>query len=199
MQDETGEPLIAAPVPHDEPVPAVPSPRRRRLFGVLAGIAILTYAADQAAKAWAVSALTGQPPHDLLGSLVRLNLIRNAGAAFSLGTGSTWLLTLIAVIVLVVIIRTSRRLGSTGWAWALGLLLGGALGNLTDRLLRAPGFGQGHVVDFLDYGLFIGNVADIAIVAAAVLIGILAVAGIGVDGSRERAALRSPVPGRDDD
>jgi len=84
---------------------------------------------------------------------------------------------------LVVIIRTARRIGSRGWAWALGLLLGGSLGNLTDRMVREPGPGRGHVVDFIDYfGLFIGNVADIAIVGAAVLIGLLALRGIGVDG-----------------
>jgi signal peptidase II len=87
--------------------------------------------------------------------------------------------------VLVVVIRVSRRLGSSGWAWALGLLLGGALGNLTDRVVRDPGFGRGHVVDFLNYnGWFIGNVADIAIVGAAVGIGVLALRGVGVDGKR---------------
>ena len=95
--------------------------------------------------------LTDEPPRSLVGSFLQLELIRNPGAAFSLGTGSTWVLTLIAVVVLVVIVRTSRRLGSTGWAWALGLLLGGALGNLTDRIVREPGLGQGHVVDFINY------------------------------------------------
>ena len=162
--------------------------RRRRLFWLLGAIAVVGYALDQSTKAAAVATLTGQPPRDLVGSFLRLSLIRNPGAAFSLGTGSTWVLTLIAVAVLVVVIRTSRRIGSAGWAWALGLLLGGALGNLTDRMVREPGFGRGHVVDFIDYhGVFIGNVADIAIVSAALLIGILAVAGVGVDGTRERA------------
>jgi signal peptidase II len=94
-------------------------------------------------------------------------------------------LTLIAFGVLLVIIRTARRIGSRGWAWALGLLLGGSLGNLTDRMIREPGPGRGHVVDFIDYfGLFIGNVADIAIVGAAAVIGLLALRGIGVDGKR---------------
>ena len=96
------------------------------------------------------------------------------------------MLTIIAVVVLVIVIRVSRRLGSSGWAWALGLLLGGALGNLTDRLVRDPGLGRGHVVDFLNYnGWFIGNIADIAIVTAAILIGLLAITGRGVDGTRE--------------
>ena len=127
-------------------------------------------------------------PQDLLGAFLRLYLVRNPGAAFSVGTGSTWLLTILAVVVLVVLIRASRRLGSMAWAWAFGLILGGALGNLTDRLIRDPGFGRGHVVDFIDYnGWFVGNVADIAIVGAALLIGLLALRGIGLDGRRDGA------------
>lgn len=150
-------------------------------------MAIVSYAADQSSKAWAVVHLTDEPPRRLLGSYLQLYLIRNSGAAFSLGTGSTWLLSIIAVVVLVVVVRTSRRIGSSAWAWALGLLLGGALGNLTDRVIREPGLGRGHVVDFLNYNnWFIGNIADIAIVGAAVLIGLLALLGIAVDGSRER-------------
>jgi len=155
-------------------------------------VAVLSYVADQATKAWAVSHLTDEPPRRLVGSFLQLDLIRNSGAAFSLGTGSTWLLTVIAVLVLVVVVRTSRRIGSPSWAWALGLLLGGALGNLTDRVAREPGPGRGHVVDFRNYNnWFIGNIADIAIVAAAVLIALLAMLGIAVDGTREHHA-----PGR---
>jgi signal peptidase II len=211
VQDEAGAPLIPAtpaqrdPIDpadpthtdgeapqgesaHTEPVTDPgPSPvRRRRLFVLLASIAVVTYLLDQLAKWWAVGALGDGEPRDLVGSFLRLELIRNPGAAFSIGTGNTWVLTIIAVVVLVVVVRVSRRLGSIGWAWALGLLLGGALGNLTDRLVREPGLGQGHVVDFIDYnGWFIGNVADIAIVSAAVLIGLLALTGRGVDGTRE--------------
>ena len=204
VQDEAGAPLIpATPAQHDpldpaDPThpdsthippatPAGPTPaRRRRLFLLLAGIAVVTYLLDQLTKWAAVRALTDAEPSNLLGSFLRLELIRNPGAAFSIGTGNTWVLTIIAVVVLVVVIRVSRRLGSSGWAWALGLLLGGALGNLTDRIVREPGLGQGHVVDFLNYnGWFIGNVADIAIVGAAVLIGLLALTGRGVDGTRE--------------
>jgi signal peptidase II len=204
VQDKAGAPLIpATPAQHDplDPAdqthpdsthtppatPAGPTPaRRRRLFLLLAGIAVVTYLLDQLTKWAAVRALTDAEPSNLLGSFLRLELIRNPGAAFSIGTGNTWVLTIIAVVVLVVVIRVSRRLGSSGWAWALGLLLGGALGNLTDRIVREPGLGQGHVVDFLNYnGWFIGNVADIAIVSAAVLIGLLALTGRGVDGTRE--------------
>jgi signal peptidase II len=198
VQDEAGAPLIPASPAQREPIdPADPThtdaastgpppARRRRLFLLLASIAVVTYLLDQLSKWWAVKTLGDEPPRDLLGALLRLDLIRNPGAAFSIGTGNTWVLTIIAVVVLVVVIRVSRRLGSAGWAWALGLLLGGALGNLTDRVVREPGLGQGHVIDFLNYnGWFIGNIADIAIVSAAILIGVLAVTGRGVDGTRE--------------
>jgi signal peptidase II len=205
VQDEAGAPLIpaspdqrgaddtdgtdrapaATPATPGTSTDRIPARRRSLTFG-LAAIAVVTYVADQVSKAWAVASLTDEPPRSLVGTFLQLDLIRNPGAAFSVGTGSTWVLTLIAVVVLVVIVRTSRRLGSTGWAWALGLLLGGALGNLTDRIVREPGLGQGHVVEFLNYNdVFIGNVADIAIVSAAVLIGLLAVTGRGVDGTRE--------------
>lgn len=168
------------------------------MFALLAGVAVLAYLVDQVTKFVAVATLTGAASKEVIGSFLRLTLIRNPGAAFSLGTGSTWVLTLIAVLVLVVVIRTSRRIGSLGWAWALGLLLGGALGNLTDRLVREPGFGRGYVVDFIDYNnWFIGNVADIAIVSAAVLIGLLAISGVGVDGRRERRQADAPDPAPD--
>jgi signal peptidase II len=187
LQDPAGAPLT--PTTSDDRIggpDGIPVARRRTLFVGLAVIAVVTYVADQLTKAWAVRNLTDEPPRSLVGTFLQLDLIRNPGAAFSLGTGSTWVLTVIAVVVLAVIVRTSRRLGSVGWTWALGLLLGGSLGNLTDRIIREPGLGQGHVVDFLNYNnWFIGNVADIAIVSAAVLIGILAATGRGVDGTRE--------------
>ncbi|HEV7147439.1 MAG TPA: signal peptidase II [Pedococcus sp.] len=147
--------------------------------------AVLVYAVDQLAKIWALDRLVPGEPVNVIGSLIRLNLIRNAGAAFSIGNGATWVMTLVACGVLVFVLRTARRIGSFGWAWALGLLLGGSLGNLTDRMVRSPGPGRGQVVDFIDYfGFFIGNVADIAIVGAAILIAVLAARGIGVDGHR---------------
>mgnify|MGYP001264968006 CR=1 FL=1 len=165
--------------------------RRRRLLVLFVAVAAIVFAVDQVTKAWAMATLVDAPPRQLIGDFLTLELVRNPGAAFSLGTGSTWLLTVLAVVILIVLVRTSRRLGSTGWAWAFGLILGGALGNLVDRLIREPGFGRGHVVDFLDYnGWFIGNVADIAIVAAAVLIALLAFLGIGLDGRRDTGEAR---------
>jgi signal peptidase II len=169
---------------HATPTP----PARRGLLLTLACVAAGVFGLDQVTKGLAVALLRPGEPHPLLGDLLRLHLIRNAGAAFSVATGVTWVLTVIAVVVVVVVIRSARRLGSVGWALTLGLLLGGALGNLADRLLRSPGFGRGHVVDFIDYGgLFIGNVADIAIVAAAAAVAVQAARGIGLDGRTTHA------------
>lgn len=170
---------------------AAPSTHRARprLLGVLSALAVLVYVLDQVSKVLAVRHLTPGAAVQVLGSVLELRLLRNPGAAFSVATGMTWVLTGVAVVVVVVIIRSSRRLGSRGWAVALGLLLGGALGNLTDRLVRAPGIGRGHVVDFIDYnGLFVGNVADVAIVVAAVVVGLLGLRGIGLDGRRATRA-----------
>lgn len=182
MQDETGTPLT----PSTEPTPA-PAPDhvlgRSRLLALLVGVGTLTLALDQGSKVWALAALTPGEPRDLLGSVLRLNLIRNAGAAFSLGDRVTWLLTLVALGIVVWVGRAARHVGHRGWALTLGMLLGGAIGNLIDRVFRAPGRGRGQVVDFIDYfGLFIGNVADIAIVVAACFGAILALRGIPLDG-----------------
>lgn len=166
----------------DAPVSA---DRRRRLITWTFVLAALVLLVDQLTKWWAESALVwGGDPKPLIGELLQLRLIYNDGAALSIATGMTWVLTIVVCVVVVVIVRAIRRIGSTGWAVALGLLLGGALGNLGDRFFREPGFARGHVVDFIDYGVFVGNVADIAIVAAAVLIVVLSFRGIGLDGRR---------------
>ena len=165
---------------------------RRGLTALLLTTALIVIGVDQVSKFLAVRDLTENVPVTLIGGVLRLRLIRNPGAAFSLATGSTWLFTLIAIVVSAVIVRISRRLGSRWWAVALGLLLGGAVGNLTDRLLRAPGFGRGDVVDFIEYLKFpfmafpIFNLADSCIVTAAALIAVLGLLGIGIDGSRAK-------------
>ena len=170
------------------PSPGRPSPqKRRRLFALLALVAVMAYVTDQVTKAIALNALADGQPRPFIGDVIRFKLIFNPGAALSLGAGNTWVMTAIAVGVLVAIIFVAKGLGSRAWAIALGLLLGAALGNLTDRFVRPPGGGQGHVIDFLDYNRwFIGNVADIWIVGAAGLIVLLALLGIGVDGRRDR-------------
>ncbi|MEV7973117.1 signal peptidase II [Cellulomonas sp. NPDC089187] len=163
------------------------SPRRPRLIWLIA-LAVGVLIVDQATKAWALSGLVEGVRHPVLGDALGIQLLFNPGAALGLATGTTWLLTLIALVVIVVIVRVSRRLGSTAWAVALGLLLGGALGNLIDRLVREPGFGRGHVIDFIAYAdWFVGNVADIAIVVAAGLLMVLSFRGIRLDGTREGA------------
>lgn len=164
------------------------APRRRtRLFAVLGVVAVLAYLTDQLSKAAALNVLADGEPRPFIGQLIRFRLIGNPGAALSLGAGNTWVMTGVAIAVLVAIVVVARKLGSLAWAIALGMLLGAALGNLTDRFVRPPGGGQGKVVDFIDYDRwFIGNVADIWIVSAAALIVILAMLGIGVDGRRDR-------------
>ena len=133
----------------------------------------------------------------LLGGALYLTNLRNTGAAFSFAEGFTVLFTLVAVAVAVVIVRTARRLFSAGWAVALGLVLGGALGNLVDRVFRDPGFLRGGVVDFLSvfgpdgrvWPVF--NVADSAIVCGGVLGVLLALRGIEFDGSRSSGRDRA--------
>lgn len=156
----------------------------RLLWGLAAAVLLL----DQLTKVWALGALADGVRRPLLGSLLGLRLVFNPGAAFSFATGQTWLLTVVALAVVVFVLRVSRRLGSRAWTVALALVLGGAVGNLVDRLLRAPGVGRGHVVDFIDYGVFVGNVADIAIVVAAALIMWLSVTGRELEGEAAASA-----------
>lgn len=164
----------------------VPAGHPRRALCLLIAVGWLVL--DTVTKAVVVSRLTGRGPVHLVPGLLQLNLIRNPGSAFSLATGYTALLSLLAVAVVVAVIRLSRRLRSVGWAIALGLLLGGAAGNLADRIFREPGFLRGHVVDWIQiyHGSFswpIFNVADSGITVAAVLVVLLSVTGRGVDGS----------------
>jgi signal peptidase II len=157
-------------------------------------LAAVVIAVDVVSKLVVVATLTPGRDVRLLGGLLYLTLFRNVGAAFSFAEGATILFSLIAVAVAVVIVRTSRRLYSAAWATALGLVLGGALGNLMDRLFRAPGFLRGGVVDFLSvfgpdgqvWPVF--NLADSAIVCGGILGVLLTVRGVEFDGSRGRTA-----------
>ena len=130
-----------------------------------------------------MSRLSGRPDVSVVGELLVLHLTRNPGAAFSTGTEYTVALTCVAIVAVVVVVHLSRRLGSVGWAVALGLLLAGVAGNLTDRLFREPGPFRGHVIDFLmlpHWPVF--NVADMCINAAAVIILVQASRGIRING-----------------
>ncbi len=177
MQATPGAPLTADADPADRS-----AARRTRLVLVVAAVVWL---ADAASKVIAVNLLADREPVELVPRVLTLTLTRNPGAAFSIGTGVTVLLTAVACVVVLVVLRLSGRVRSTGWAWALGLLLGGALGNLTDRLLREPGPFRGHVVDFLQLPRWpVFNLADSCIVTAALLIALLSLRGTTLDGSR---------------
>ncbi|WP_414637505.1 signal peptidase II [Amycolatopsis sp.] len=173
----------------DEP----PAPRPKRRVLLLAVVAVLAYALDLATKAIIVSTLEGHEPVRILGGLVYLQLLRNPGAAFSMATGMTWVLALVAIGVVVTLIWFAKRLRSAGWAIGLGLVLAGALGNLTDRIFRAPGPLLGHVVDWISvfepdgqaWPVF--NVADSCICVGAVLIVLLSLLGRDYDGTRRTA------------
>jgi len=166
---------------------------RRALVAALLITAAVVLVLDQLAKAWAVRALADGRSIEVVGDLVQLRLFRNPGAAFSFATGGTWVFTIVATVASVAIVRASRRLGSALWALALGLLLGGALGNLADRLFREPGFARGHVVDFVDLPrFFVFNLADASITAAAVLIALLSWRGVRVEGGRLTSSAPAP-------
>lgn len=157
--------------------------RRGRVL-VLLGLAGALYILDLVTKIAAVAMLEENEPVDVGGTGVSLRLIRNPGAAFGLGVDVTWLFTAITLLVVVAILRTASRLGSLPWALTLGLLLGGAVGNLTDRLARAPGFLHGHVIDFVEIpGWPIFNVADLSICLAGLLMVVLACRNVPIDGS----------------
>lgn len=150
------------------------------LFGTAAAIVLV----DQLAKVWAVAVMqpriaAGDGPIYLLGPLLRFDYTENSGAAFGVGTGYTWIFTIVAVVVGVVVVRFARTITSVPWALALGGLLGGLLGNLIDRLTRPPSPGMGSVVDFIGLPNFpIFNVADMAITFSAIAMVILAWRGV---------------------
>ncbi len=158
------------------------APRR---VGALAAIAVTVLALDIATKVTVVATLSDRAPARLLGGLLTLRVWRNPGAAFSFGTSLTLVFSAIAVGVIVYILRTSHRIRSLPWAVALGLLLGGASGNLTDRIFRYPGPLRGYVVDWIQVPHWpVFNIADSSIVCGGALAVLLAVRGIRIDGSR---------------
>ena len=153
------------------------------IFGV---VGVLVLGLDQVTKALALAHLTPGEPVNVIGSLLKFNLIRNSGAAFSLGSGYTPYISAVQIIVALGVIYLSRRLGSAGWAVAFGLLFGGAVGNIIDRIVRDPSPFHGHVVDFLQtphWAIF--NVADMAVTSAAILLVIQTLRGVRLDGTRE--------------
>ncbi|MFD7668519.1 signal peptidase II [Streptomyces sp. NPDC059788] len=156
--------------------------RGRRRVPLLLAVAGAAYLLDLGSKLAVVAELENGAPVQVLGDWLELRVLRNSGAAFGIGEATTIVFTVIAVAVAVVIFRLARKLYSTPWAIALGLLLGGGLGNLTDRLFRAPGDFQGAVVDFIHVrGFSVMNVADCAIVCGGVLIVLFSFLGWEMD------------------
>ncbi len=168
-----------------------------RALVLLGGIALGILAIDQLAKILIIANLEEGQSVLVLGEVLQFHFVRNSGAAFSLASGFTWILSIVAVGVIVAIVVLAKRIKSSAWAWMLGLLLGGALGNVTDRLFREPSFGQGHVIDFIRVWGFpaIFNIADIAICTAMGLFLLLTLRGVRLDGTRASDTIeRIPTP-----
>ncbi|MCW5249318.1 MULTISPECIES: signal peptidase II [unclassified Streptomyces] len=161
-----------------------PAARGKRRIAVLFTIALVAYLIDLSSKMLVVARLEHHEPIEIIGEWLRFEAIRNAGAAFGFGEAFTVIFTVIAAAVIVVIARLARKLYSLPWAIALGLLLGGALGNLTDRIFRSPGVFEGAVVDFIAPKHFaVFNLADSAIVCGGILIVLLSFRGLDPDGT----------------
>jgi signal peptidase II len=169
---------VTSAIPTPSPTPTR-SFRASSLAWPAFAIALVVILIDQASKWWAEAALGDGQTIPVIGDVIRFVLVYNPGAAFSIGSDFTWVFAVLAAAAVVWITMLTWRVESRGWMVALGLLLGGATTHLGDRLFRDPGFARGHVVDFIGYGnLFIGNVADIAIFAGAIMLAILTVMGV---------------------
>ncbi|MFD7628445.1 signal peptidase II [Streptomyces sp. NPDC059851] len=178
------ERIIGTPEVGDDAQPEPAAPKGRRRITALLVVAFLAYLVDLGTKMVVVAKLEHQPPIRIIGDLLKFEAIRNPGAAFGFGEAFTIIFTVIAATVIVVIVRLARKLYSLPWAIALGLLLGGALGNLTDRIFRSPGVFRGAVVDFIAPAHFaVFNLADTAIVCGGILIVLLSFKGLDPDGT----------------
>lgn len=157
-----------------------------RALGLLAVVALVAYGLDQGSKYLVTTRLTINDTVPVLGEVLQFHYVTNPGAAFSLATGFTWVLSIVAIGVIVFIVWFAPRIRSLGWATMFGLVLGGAFGNVTDRLARPPGFGVGHVIDFIQVWGFpaIFNVADVAVVSAMGVFLLLSLRNVGLDGVR---------------
>jgi len=188
-------------LPETDPAPKASSTRPSvRVLVLLALVALAIYAFDQVAKYFIVKGMTEGDSVNVLGTFLQFHFVKNSGAAFSLGEGMTWIFSIVAAAVVVFIVIYARRIRSLGWGVLFGLLLGGTLGNLTDRLFRQPSFGRGHVVDFIQVQGFpaIFNIADSAIVVSMGLFILLTILGVGLDGRRHRGSSE-PQPDSVDD
>lgn len=170
----------------------------RPRLALLLVVAAVVLALDVTTKYLAVERLADRGPVEVIDGVLRLQLVRNSGAAFGLASGLTIVLSLVAAGVIVVILRTAWSLRSGMWAVALGLVLGGAVGNLGDRIFRSPGLFRGRVIDFLELPHWpVFNLADSCIVAGGALIVLLSLRGIRHDGTR--VGVPQPPPGEQRD
>jgi signal peptidase II len=185
-----GEQMTAAPPARSDTAEPRTGTNRRRAVLILVTTALLVLLADVGTKQLSLSNLTDGEPVRLLGGAVYLSLTRNSGAAFSLGSDYTWVFPLITAAVVGWIAWMAVKLRSVPWAVSLGLVMGGALGNFTDRIFRAPGFFVGHVVDMVSlFGPYghpwpVFNLADSSLVCGVVLAMLLELTGRQRDGSR---------------
>ncbi|WP_353987774.1 signal peptidase II [Ruicaihuangia caeni] len=188
----------------EAPEPGAVAPATRlsvRSLVLIVAVAIVAYALDQGSKLFVTSSLPLGEAVPVLGQVLEFRYVKNPGAAFSLGVGYTWIFSIAAAGVVVFVLLFARKIRSARWALLFGMLLGGTLGNLTDRLFREPSFGQGHVIDFIQVWGFpaIFNVADIFIVSSMVLFVLLTLLGVSLDGRRHasEAVAGSPTGSRE--
>lgn len=162
-------------------------------MATLGAVALVVYGLDQLTKFLIVANMTEGQQIEVLGQALQFLFVKNSGAAFSLASGSTWIFSIVAAGVAIFIVWYARRIRSIAWALLFGMLLGGTVGNLTDRLFREPSFGLGHVVDFIQVWGFpaIFNIADSFIVASMGLFIILSLRGVRLDGRRALNANES--------
>ena len=151
------------------------SPLSKRLYSIAWAIWLI----DFATKTWAIANLDSRDPIKLIGSFLQLTLVKNSGAAFSFATGATLILSIFACCVVAAIAYYAPKITSKGWAIVIGLALGGIVGNLTDRIFRAPGFFTGHVIDWIELPNWpVFNIADTAIVVATAIAVVLSIKNI---------------------
>lgn len=193
MSEQSGNPS------HEDAQQSKNPKASRSLLWIVLSVGAIALAMDLWSKSWALNNLVEGEKQPFIGSFITLQLIHNPGAAFSLGSGSTWIFTILSVIILGAIIWYSTKVTSVSLAVLLGLIAGGAAGNLWDRLTRPPGVGRGYVVDFLNYNdWFIGNVADIWIVGGALALIIWKMFSDAEENKRDPAATEQVATGNAD-
>ena len=200
LQAATRTTLSGDPAEHDGQAPADPtaaaSSGSKRYVLTLLVVAITVVAIDRVTKMWAVDALDGGRVIVLVDPWWQLRLVYNSGAAFGFAGGYTAVISIVAVVVAVAILRMSRRLRNVWWAVALGGILGGALGNLIDRMTQEPGPLRGFVIDFIEWpGFPVWNLADAAIVGSVALVLLLSLRDVPYDAaSGDAGAATSTEP-----